>query len=80
MVEPAIDLPFALALVSSLLDKPLGRLAGWGEVGLTGEIRSVPHESRRREEANRLGVERIVSPTDVGSLVDALRRAGLSPS
>ena len=80
VVEPAIDLPLALALVSSLLDKPLGRLAGWGEVGLTGEIRSVPHESRRREEANRLGVERIVSPTDVGSLVDALRRAGLSPS
>ena len=79
VVEPAIDLPLALALVSSLLDKPLGRLAAWGEVGLTGEIRSVPHESRRREEANRLGVERIVSPTEVGSLVDALRRAGLSP-
>ena len=79
IAEPAIDLPVALALVSSLLDIPLGRLAAWGEVGLTGEIRSVPHESRRREEAHRLGVERIVGPADVGSLVDALEWAGLVP-
>jgi len=79
IVEPAIDVPMALALVSSLLDKPLGRLAAWGEVGLTGEIRSVPHESRRREEAQRLGVERIVAPSDVGSLAEALEWAGLVP-
>ncbi|MDF1595986.1 MAG: DNA repair protein RadA [Acidimicrobiia bacterium] len=79
IAEPAIDLPLALALVSSLLDKPLGRLAAWGEVGLTGEIRSVPHESRRREEANRLGVERIVAPSDVSSLAEALEWAGLLP-
>ncbi len=75
--EPAIDLPVALALVSSLLDRPLGRLAAWGEVGLTGEIRAVPHETRRREEAQRLGVQRIVAPADVGSLPDALEWAGL---
>lgn len=75
--EPAVDLPVALALVSSLMDRPLGRLAAWGEVGLTGEIRSVPHETRRREEAQRLGVMRIVAPADVGSLPDALEWAGL---
>ncbi len=75
--EPAIDLPVALALVSSLLDRPLGRLAAWGEVGLTGEIRAVPHETRRREEAQRLRVERIVAPADAGSLSDALEWAGL---
>ncbi len=79
VVEPAIDVPVALALVSSLLDEPLGKLAAWGEVGLTGEIRAVPHESRRREEAQRLGVERIVSPSDVASLSEALEWAGLTP-
>ena len=77
VIEPAIDLPVALALVSSLLDVPLGKLAAWGEVGLTGEIRPVPHESRRREEAQRLGVERVVAPADVGSLAEALELAGL---
>jgi DNA repair protein RadA/Sms len=79
ITEPAVDLPVALALVSSLLDRPLGRMAAWGEVGLTGEIRGVPHESRRREEAHRLGVERIVAPSDVGSLPEALEWAGLIP-
>lgn len=79
VVEPAIDVPVALALVSSLLDEPLGKLAAWGEVGLTGEIRAVPHESRRREEAQRLGVERIVAPSDVASLSEALEWAGLTP-
>jgi DNA repair protein RadA/Sms len=79
VTEPAIDVPVALALVSSLLDVPLGKLAAWGEVGLTGEIRSVPHESRRREEAQRLGVERVVAPADVGSLAEALEWAGLLP-
>ena len=79
VVEPAIDVPVALALVSSLLDRPLGKLAAWGEVGLTGEIRAVPHESRRREEAQRLGVERIVAPSDVASLPEALEWAALTP-
>ena len=80
ITEPAIDLPLALALVSSLVDRPLGRVAAWGEVGLTGEVRTVPHEARRREEANRLGVERIVGPADVGSIGEALAWSGLLPA
>lgn len=62
LTEPATDLPVALALASSFLDVPLGPLAAWGEVGLTGELRPVAHEQRRREEAARLGVARIVAP------------------
>ncbi len=62
LTEPATDLPVALALASSRLDRPLGPLAAWGEVGLTGELRAVAHETRRVEEAARLGIPTSVAP------------------
>lgn len=68
LTEPATDLPVALALASSRLDRPLGALAAWGEVGLTGELRAVAHEKRRLEEAVRLGVPTTVSPHGGGRL------------
>lgn len=75
--EPGADLPVALALASSLLDRPLGSLASWGEIGLTGEVRPVAHERRRREESARLGIERVVGPKSgaPSSLRDALEKA-----
>lgn len=77
--EPACDLPVALAVASSALDLPLGSTAAWGEVGLAGEVRPVPFEARRREEAERLGVERALAPVAGARLrvVEALARAGL---
>lgn len=77
--EPGCDLPVALALASSTADQPLGRVAAWGEVGLAGEVRSVPFETRRVEELNRMGLEERVAPSggEPMRLVDALRRAGL---
>jgi DNA repair protein RadA/Sms len=78
--EPACDLAIALALASSAYDIPLGRLAAWGEVGLAGEVRQVPFEARRREETDRVGVRRIMSPGGATTrLVDAVR-AALEPS
>lgn len=62
LTEPAADLPVALALASSLLDRPLGPLAAWGEIGLTGELRAVAHDARRVEEAIRLGIPTTVAP------------------
>jgi DNA repair protein RadA/Sms len=62
LTEPAADLPVALALASSLLDRPLGPMAAWGEVGLTGELRPVALAARRREEASRLGVPNTIGP------------------
>lgn len=62
LTEPATDLPVALALASSLLNRPLGPVAAWGEVGLTGELREVAHEDHRLEEAARLGVPTTVAP------------------
>ena len=79
--EPGADLPVALATVSSLLDRPTGPLAAWGEVGLTGEVRSVAHHDRRAEEVARLGIERVVGPSGNGEdrIERALVRAGLLP-
>ena len=79
VAETAADLPVALALVSSYLDRPLGRVAAWGEVGLTGELRRVPHTGRRREEAQRMGIEKTIVANGEGPrrMLEALATAGL---
>ncbi len=61
--EPAADLAAILALASSYLDKPIGnRVAAIGEVGLTGEVRSVSHLGQRLSEVRRLGFESCIIP------------------
>lgn len=61
--EPAADLAAVLALASSYLDKPIGsRVAAIGEVGLTGELRSVNHLSERLSEVRRLGFDMCIIP------------------
>jgi len=62
--EPAADLGTALAIVSSLRDRPADqRAVAIGEVGLAGEIRRVHQSDRRIAEAAKLGFERMVLPT-----------------
>ena len=64
--EPAADLATALALASSFLDRPLGAdLAAIGELGLSGEIRSVSALNQRLSEISRLGFKRCVVPAHV---------------
>lgn len=64
--EPAADLATVLALASSYLDRPLGAdLAAIGEVGLSGEIRSVTALNQRLSEISRLGFKRCVIPAHV---------------
>ncbi len=78
VVEPAIDLPMALAVASSAGDVPVGDVAAWGEVGLTGELRAVTQGSRRRAEAVRMGVGQVVTAEDgVRRLSDALSLVGV---
>ncbi|HEU4759736.1 MAG TPA: DNA repair protein RadA [Dehalococcoidia bacterium] len=61
--EPAADLALALAIVSSHRDKPVpADLVALGEVGLSGELRSVSQLDRRLAEAERLGFHRAVLP------------------
>lgn len=61
--EPASDLAVALALISSLRDKPLpAHLFAFGEIGLAGEIRPAPRGQERLREAAKLGFRRAVIP------------------
>lgn len=61
--EPGADLPVVLALASSYRDQAIpDDLVAIGEVGLTGEIRSVSHMSQRLTEVARLGFKRCVLP------------------
>ncbi len=61
--EPGADLPVALAVASSYRDTPISDdLVAIGEVGLTGEIRSVSHMNQRLAEAARLGFHKCILP------------------
>lgn len=61
--EPAVDLPAALAIASSFLDRPVREgLVAFGEIGLTGELRAVNAVSQRLNEVRRLGFTKCVVP------------------
>jgi DNA repair protein RadA/Sms len=61
--EPGLDLPIAIALASSLRDRPVSeRTVAIGEVGLLGELRPVAGLERRLREASRLGFDRAIVP------------------
>ncbi len=63
ITEPAADLPVAMALYSSLTDKPIdGKVIAFGEIGLGGEIRAVSHLEQRIAEARRLKFEKCIVP------------------
>jgi DNA repair protein RadA/Sms len=61
--DPAGDLGVCCALVSSLMDEAVAQnMAFVGEVGLGGEVRTVPHLEQRIKEAKKLGFKDLVSP------------------
>lgn len=61
--EPGADLPVILAVASSYRDTPIADdVVAIGEVGLTGEIRSVSHLNQRLQEVSRLGFRKCVIP------------------
>ena len=61
--EPGADLPVVLAIASSYRDTPVDKdLVAIGEVGLTGEIRTVRHINQRLSEVARLGFKRCIIP------------------
>lgn len=67
--EPAADLAIAVAVASSLREKPVdpGTVC-IGEIGLAGEIRSVNNLERRIQEASRLGFRRAIVPERSGNI------------
>lgn len=63
MNEPALDLAIVTALVSSYQDRPVNeKTVIFGEVGLSGEVRSVPMAEQRVYEAVKLGFETCILP------------------
>ena len=61
--EPAADMAMAAAIASSYRNLPIAAdLAIIGEVGLSGELRSVSHLPRRLSEAAKLGFKRAIVP------------------
>jgi len=90
--EPATDLAVALAIASSVQDRPVAAdLVAIGEVGLSGEVRTVSQTAVRLREAARLGFRRClvprairrsaepltadIEPIPVSSVADAVRQA-----
>jgi DNA repair protein RadA/Sms len=77
--EPGADLAVALAVASAVRGVPLqrggaaGPVACFGELGLTGELRSVGHADRRAGEAAKFGLRDIVCPESAPTLRQALR-------
>jgi DNA repair protein RadA/Sms len=79
--DPGADLAVALAVVSAVRrteltdaggDRPL---ACFGELGLTGELRTVAHADRRLSEAQKFGLTPVVEPESHGTLRAALAAA-----
>lgn len=61
--EPAVDLAVAMALISSLKDKPIREdTVAFGEIGLAGELRSINRADLRIAEAARMGFTRCILP------------------
>ena len=78
--EPAADLAAVVAIASSYLDKPVsGEMAAIGEVGLSGEIRSISHLEQRLSEVQRLGFTRCIVPAHRAKEPKALAHLELLP-
>ena len=78
--EPAADLAVCLAVASSLSDKILPQdVAAMGEVGLLGEVRSIPHLERRLAECARMGFAQVICPKDRLGRVKAPKGVKLVP-
>jgi len=79
--EPGADLAIALAVASAARGVALrgggggGPVACFGELGLTGELRSTAHPDRRLSEAAKFGLLDVVSPQTAATLRAALRAA-----
>ena len=63
LAEPSLDLGICMALISSFKNKPIGDdVIAFGEVGLSGEVRSVNMADSRVQEAEKLGFKTCIVP------------------
>lgn len=77
VTDPAADLAVAAALVSALSERPVPIDAvAFGEVALSGEVRSVAHGPLRLKEAGKLGFERALLPAAMAKEGEGIRLSG----
>lgn len=76
LTDPGADLSICLAIFSSLRNIPLNKIVGIAEVGLLGELRSVPLLEKRAKEARKLGFKNIISSETHKSIKDVLDSIG----
>jgi DNA repair protein RadA/Sms len=61
--EPAVDLGIASSIISSMRDTPVdSQTVAVGEIGLSGEVRTISQVDKRVQEATKLGFRRILVP------------------
>jgi DNA repair protein RadA/Sms len=79
--EPGADLAVALAVASAQRGEALGGgnrpVACFGEIGLTGELRTVGHPDRRLAEAAKFGLDPVIGPRESGATEAATLREAL---
>ncbi len=78
--EPAADLAVVAALISSYSNKPVSKESVFfGEVGLGGEVRSVPQAATRLKEAERIGLKRAYIPKRACDEIGTVKGVELIP-
>ncbi|MEK9130975.1 MAG: DNA repair protein RadA [Patescibacteria group bacterium] len=70
LTEPAADLAVIAAIISAKKNTAFADAVVMGEVGLSGEVRSVPFMDRRVREAERFGMKKVVSPKEIKHVKD----------
>jgi DNA repair protein RadA/Sms len=83
--EPGADLAVALAVASASKRVAMTGAGGtplacFGELGLTGELRTVAHADRRLQEAQRFGLDPVIAPEQHATIRQALAAALHPPS
>lgn len=72
IIEPAVDLAVVLAIASAARGKVIDpKLCAFGELGLSGEIRRVLREDKRKAEAERLGFNKFIKEK---TILEVIRR------
>ena len=72
--DPSCDLGVLMAIASSFLQKTIPSDTCYiGEVGLSGEIRTVSQMDKRVKEAKKLGFKNVVTPAQVKDIISAVK-------
>jgi DNA repair protein RadA/Sms len=79
VVDPAADVAVAAALISALSEQPIAAdTVAFGEISLSGEVRTVSHAGLRLREASKLGFSKALLPASVESRESGMGLEGFS--